>query len=102
MFLVSGGAGIQPHLLGGCGDRHLGGVGQVISGHDVHAGLGQHFASGLYVGTLQPHHHGQGQTHFLDGGDDAFGDGVATDDACLLYTSPSPRDGLLSRMPSSA
>ena len=31
---------------------------------------------------------------------------VATDDAriadCLLYTSPSPRDGLLSRMPSSA
>ena len=27
-------------------------------------------------------------------------DGVST--ACLLYTSPSPRDGLLSRMPSSA
>ena len=29
---------------------------------------------------------------------------VPTDklDACLLYTSPSPRDGLLSRMPSSA
>ena len=24
------------------------------------------------------------------------------DDHCLLYTSPSPRDGLLSRMPSSA
>ena len=24
------------------------------------------------------------------------------DNACLLYTSPSPRDGLLSRMPSSA
>ena len=23
-------------------------------------------------------------------------------DVCLLYTSPSPRDGLLSRMPSSA
>ena len=23
-------------------------------------------------------------------------------DGCLLYTSPSPRDGLLSRMPSSA
>ena len=28
----------------------------------------------------------------------AYGD----NDACLLYTSPSPRDGLLSRMPSSA
>ena len=27
-------------------------------------------------------------------------DGVDVD--CLLYTSPSPRDGLLSRMPSSA
>ena len=25
-----------------------------------------------------------------------------TDSSCLLYTSPSPRDGLLSRMPSSA
>ena len=25
-----------------------------------------------------------------------------TDNICLLYTSPSPRDGLLSRMPSSA
>ena len=24
------------------------------------------------------------------------------EDTCLLYTSPSPRDGLLSRMPSSA
>ena len=27
---------------------------------------------------------------------------VMTAMACLLYTSPSPRDGLLSRMPSSA
>ena len=25
-----------------------------------------------------------------------------TQETCLLYTSPSPRDGLLSRMPSSA
>ena len=28
--------------------------------------------------------------------------GAAISIACLLYTSPSPRDGLLSRMPSSA
>ena len=28
--------------------------------------------------------------------------GVIDDLVCLLYTSPSPRDGLLSRMPSSA
>ena len=27
---------------------------------------------------------------------------VAQPKSCLLYTSPSPRDGLLSRMPSSA
>ena len=27
---------------------------------------------------------------------------ITDDDICLLYTSPSPRDGLLSRMPSSA
>ena len=28
--------------------------------------------------------------------------GTAMDDNCLLYTSPSPRDATLSRMPSSA
>ena len=33
------------------------------------------------------------------GGAGGFHAGV---EACLLYTSPSPRDGLLSRMPSSA
>ena len=27
---------------------------------------------------------------------------IAPETVCLLYTSPSPRDGLLSRMPSSA
>ena len=27
---------------------------------------------------------------------------IPADSPCLLYTSPSPRDGLLSRMPSSA
>ena len=27
---------------------------------------------------------------------------ISLDNVCLLYTSPSPRDGLLSRMPSSA
>ena len=31
---------------------------------------------------------------------EAYAEGEAK--ACLLYTSPSPRDGLLSRMPSSA
>src|SRR5664279_2583589 len=33
----------------------------------------------------------------------AWGNGTnGSGDTCLLYTSPSPRDGLLSRMPSSA
>ena len=34
------------------------------------------------------------------GGEDGVIQGVL--ETCLLYTSPSPRDGLLSRMPSSA
>ena len=31
-----------------------------------------------------------------------YGELFGADGICLLYTSPSPRDGLLSRMPSSA
>ena len=31
-----------------------------------------------------------------------YGLGITVMEVCLLYTSPSPRDGLLSRMPSSA
>ena len=42
----------------------------------------------------------------LVGGGNNGGDGLfaaaALAQRCLLYTSPSPRDGLLSRMPSSA
>ena len=34
------------------------------------------------------------------GGDKMIREGL--NNICLLYTSPSPRDGLLSRMPSSA
>ena len=33
---------------------------------------------------------------------EGFGGAFTEASACLLYTSPSPRDGLLSRMPSSA
>ena len=37
------------------------------------------------------------------GGNTLFvSDGAGALSSCLLYTSPSPRDGLLSRMPSSA
>ena len=41
---------------------------------------------------------GVGASHILTGATS----GIKTDRSCLLYTSPSPRDGLLSRMPSSA
>ena len=47
----------------------------------------------------------EAMTQLLDGGaavDQAKGDGKTSLWICLLYTSPSPRDGLLSRMPSSA
>ena len=36
------------------------------------------------------------------GASDGGGYGTTPTNTCLLYTSPSPRDGLLSRMPSSA
>ena len=35
-------------------------------------------------------------------GGNFVGNVTGTASSCLLYTSPSPRDGLLSRMPSSA
>ena len=35
-------------------------------------------------------------------GDSHLNNGYGVMSICLLYTSPSPRDGLLSRMPSSA
>ena len=43
--------------------------------------------------------------HFHFSNDGKTGNQTTTNDqsfSCLLYTSPSPRDGLLSRMPSSA
>ena len=45
----------------------------------------------------------QSADHMADGEtDDALDVNGTVSDPCLLYTSPSPRDGLLSRMPSSA
>ena len=38
----------------------------------------------------------------VENGEIAFAKGYGEESRCLLYTSPSPRDGLLSRMPSSA
>ena len=62
--------------------------------------------------TLDPHAQNEGPTTMVSrqiyealvtrGLDMSIGPQLATDWNCLLYTSPSPRDGLLSRMPSSA
>ena len=54
-------------------------------------------------GVVTPNH--GAQASFVgnvrdDDSDDLIGSPTAN--TCLLYTSPSPRDGLLSRMPSSA
>ena len=46
------------------------------------------------VGTMHEHYHSQA-TYVVSGK-------FELTIGCLLYTSPSPRDGLLSRMPSSA
>ena len=45
---------------------------------------------------------GRGQRELIIGDRQTGKTSVALDTICLLYTSPSPRDGLLSRMPSSA
>ena len=51
------------------------------------------------AGTGQPH----GNVHQAEQGPAVqFAAAIAQFWRCLLYTSPSPRDGLLSRMPSSA
>ena len=50
-------------------------------------------------GVLLPHH---GHHHELDAVGEVAIAAFGRVEDCLLYTSPSPRDGLLSRMPSSA
>ena len=52
------------------------------------------FLSGIWEPCLQAVKDGQSQSEARNR--------VMQDPSCLLYTSPSPRDGLLSRMPSSA
>ena len=48
-------------------------------------------------------HLGEGKIRAISmQGTDGLRRGAEVTNTCLLYTSPSPRDGLLSRMPSSA
>ena len=59
-------------------------------------GVNISIASGQVFSIIGPN--GSGKTTLLN-----LVSGIYTPlDGCLLYTSPSPRDGLLSRMPSSA
>ena len=51
---------------------------------------------------LERFHHGDWRLGEVDGADPATIARLARDEACLLYTSPSPRDRTRSRMPSSA
>ena len=54
----------------------------------------------VYRGAKHSNPHDHGPSWAVYG--QAAGETSMTDWTCLLYTSPSPRDGLLSRMPSSA
>src|SRR5680860_1466741 len=88
--LTSGGSAPRSHATAGIhGDvRRLDGA-QTAGSSPRSGGLGPHGRqrAGLDVVDVAVHR-------------DAIGDERAL--PCLLYTSPSPRDGLLSRMPSSA
>ena len=57
------------------------------------------FVQPRYEGDLDQDWGGQGPAN-IPSGNSCYG--LGADKCCLLYTSPSPRDGLLSRMPSSA
>ena len=62
------------------------------------AAAGRHLRSGYLVdGDRRP---GGGGLLMFEAS--SYADALAWVQNCLLYTSPSPRDGLLSRMPSSA
>ena len=60
------------------------------------------YGKAAVVGTEGEIEHGSAFTHTLRFGNFYRNAVGAKSYLCLLYTSPSPRDGLLSRMPSSA
>ena len=70
------------------------GISQTQAKPTAQATLDFTHSSGVYLGLF-----GSGVSHA------AYNNGAGSEIdvyGCLLYTSPSPRDGLLSRMPSSA
>ena len=59
----------------------------------------ENIANVIYQAVLNPHFD---KEMIIQACEAAKNNGFAGLCTCLLYTSPSPRDGLLSRMPSSA
>ena len=62
--------------------------------NQVDSKLNELINQGKKIDSLVITFHGMQKRRIVNKGDDYY--------SCLLYTSPSPRDGLLSRMPSSA
>ena len=83
---------------------------QMVSQSDVLANLAQArrlleqaAVGGAKLAVLPENFAAMGRRDIADiGRAEALGEGPILPWFCLLYTSPSPRDGLLSRMPSSA
>ena len=113
--LVIGAAGdmlVSPGTIGGLGP-YTNTTGSGANVHILSSGvLVRSTSSRRYKNTINDATHGLTELLALrpvtykgnSDGDTIFGGLIAEEvhDACLLYTSPSPRDGLLSRMPSSA
>ena len=77
-----------------------GGEGQWVNGDNVRFRYGtpEKIGGWAQLGSIELTGRNTAIHHFVN----ASGIKYAALGTCLLYTSPSPRDGLLSRMPSSA
>ena len=75
----------------------------IFDGHDVAIGIFRRIlqSQGCEVIHLG-HDRGADEVARAAIQEDAHAIAITSYQGCLLYTSPSPRDGLLSRMPSSA
>ena len=83
----------DPHLMANR-DGDLLGMKTIDSLHSVIAGMREQSNPDAILVTGDIAADGEAEAyHYLE---------AALPSTCLLYTSPSPRDGLLSRMPSSA